>query len=138
MVKISCEYKGKLQCELKHQPSQKVIYTDAPADIGGNAETFSPTDLVAAALVSCIATTLGVYGQRQAWNLTGMRIEVVKGMEEAPNRHIKQLPVHIWMPIDLPAEQRRICENVAHTCPVHKSIHPGIEAPIHFHWPSPA
>ncbi len=113
-----------------------VIHTDAPADIGGKARTFSPTDLVAGALVSCIATTLGLFGKRQGWDFTGMRLEVVKEMADAPDRRIAHLPVHVWMPIDLPADKRQLCQRVATTCPVHKSLHPGIEAPIHLHWPA--
>lgn len=135
MVKITGQYQGGLHCALKHEPSQTTINTDAPADIGGRAQSFSPTDLVAAALVSCIATTLAVYGKRHGWDLTGMHFEVVKAMAESPNRMIKHLPVNIWMPLDFPQETRLICEKVAHSCPVHKSLHPDIEAPIIFHWP---
>ena len=136
MTKIVGEYLGGLQCNLTHVASNTKIATDAPVDIGGKGRSFSPTDLVAAALVSCIATTLGVYAQRKGWNLNGMRFEISKEMADMPDRRITHLPIHIWMPLDLPQDQRKTCEQVAHTCPVHKSLHPGIESLIHFHWPS--
>lgn len=135
MTKITGEYNGGWQCSLKHDSSQTVIFTDAPKDIGGQARSFSPTDLVAAALVSCIAITLGLFAQRKGWDLAGMRFEVTKEMADIPDRRIHRLPVHVWMPIDLPQDQRRACEQVAHTCPVHRSLHPGIESHINFHWP---
>lgn len=136
MTKISGEYKGNLQCTLVHQPSGTTIFTDAPADIGGKAETFSPTDLVAAALVSCMATTLAVFADRKGWDFTGMRFEVVKEMQPAPERRIYRLPVQVWMPINLSTSDRGLCERVIVTCPVHKSLHPGIEIPLIIHWPS--
>lgn len=136
MTKITGEYIGGLKCSLTHGPSQTVIYTDAPADIGGDATSFSPTDLTAASLVSCIATTLGIYGKRKKWDFTGMRFEITKKMADQPDRRIMHLPINIWMPLDLTQEERRACEQVAYTCPVHKSLHPGIEIHINFHWPS--
>lgn len=135
MTKISAEYTGELHCSLTHEPSKTVIYTDAPVDNFGKGEVFSPTDLVAAALISCIATTLAIYSRQRGWNLEGMHLEVIKEMMQAPERRISRLPVQIRMPIDLPPEDRRICERVALTCPVHRSLHPGIEVKILFFWP---
>lgn len=135
MTKISGKYDGDLKCTLTHDFSQTVIYTDAPADIGGSAESFSPTDLVAAAVGGCIATTLGLYAKRKGWDFRGMRFEVAKEMMQAPERRIGALRVEVWMPLSLTSEERQACERVAAGCPVHKSLHPGIDAPIHFHWP---
>lgn len=135
MTKISGSYTGDLKCTLLHDDSSTTIYTDAPKDIGGNAETFSPTDLVAAALASCIATTLGLYGKRKGWDFKDLRFEVTKEMTPAPDRRINRLKVILWMPISLTHEEQAACERVAHSCPVHKSLHLGIEAPIVFNWP---
>lgn len=135
MTKITGEYKGGLQCALEHQPSRSLIFTDAPKDIGGEGKTFSPTDLVATALISCMATTLAVFAERKGWDFTGMRLEVVKEMQPMPERRIYRLPVQVWMPISLPIEDRHICERVILTCPVHRSLHPGIEIPLLLHWP---
>lgn len=138
MTKIFGEYKGDLNCTVTHAPSSTVIYTDAPPDNFGKGETFSPTDLVAAALGACIVTTLAIFNKNKnkGWNLEGIRFEVIKEMMQAPERRIARLPVHIRMPIDLPADDRKICERVAQTCPVHRSLHPGIEVLLFFHWPS--
>lgn len=135
MVKISGEYQGGLQCTVTHQPSGTTILTDAPADIGGTAQAFSPTDLVAAALGACMATTLAHFAERREWDLKGMRYEVVKEMQPMPERRIYRLHVDIWMPISLPIEDRHVCERVLETCPVHRSLHPGIEIILHVHWP---
>lgn len=136
MTKIIGEYKGDLQCSMQHQPSGMVIYTDAPVDIGGKAQSFSPTDLIAASLVSCIATTLAIFGQRKGWDFSGMRFEITKEMFPAPDRRISRLPLQIWMPFDLSQEDRQLCERIIVTCPVHKSLHPGIDIPIKVHWTS--
>lgn len=135
MVKILGEYKGELHCTLTHTPSSSVIYTDAPKDNAGKGEAFSPTDLVAAALGSCIATVLGIFSRHKGWNLEGMRFEVSKEMMQEPERRIGRLHVQIWMPISLQPDERQACERVALTCPVHRSLHPGIEITTIFHWP---
>lgn len=135
MTMITGEYTGDLKCTLVHEPSRTVIYTDAPADIGGSATSFSPTDLVAAAVGGCIATTLGMYAKRKGWDLTGMRFSVEKEMMQGPERRIGALRVNVWMPISLSHDDKVACERVANTCPVHKSLHPGIDATTIFHWP---
>lgn len=86
MVQMKIEYTGDLRCRATHGPSGSQIETDAPADNHGKAERFSPTDLVGAALASCIATTLGIVALRKGWNLRGMRVEVEKDMTTSPPR----------------------------------------------------
>ena len=80
MVKITIDYKGQLHCKAVHGPSQNKISTDAPVDNNGRGETFSPTDLVATALGSCMATVIGVVCERKEIDLTGMIISVEKYM----------------------------------------------------------
>ena len=134
MVQMEISYKGALRCELKHGPSGTVVETDAPADMGGQAARFSPTDLVGAALAACIATTLGIVGKRKGWSVDGMKVHVGKVMTETGPRKIARLPVEIWMPANFPQEHRAEAERIAHTCPVHKSLNPDIDAPITTHW----
>lgn len=136
MTEIQGEYTGDLQCSLEHRHSGTIIYTDAPADIQGKARTFSPTDLLAAALGSCIATTIALYAERKKINVNGMRFDVTKEMSGAPERRIERLKVNLLMPHALPSDQKQSIERVANACPVHKSLHPGVEVVIHFHWPS--
>ncbi len=108
--------------------------TDAPADNMGRGESFSPTDLMATALGTCILTTMGIVAQRHGIDMTGARATVEKHMSAEPPRRIARLPVTISMPAGIPPEHRSRLENAAHACPVHRSLHPDIEAPIVFHW----
>jgi putative redox protein len=134
MVKLFAEYTGHLHCNTTHQPSGKTLSTDAPVDIGGKGETFSPTDLVACALVNCIATTMGLYAQRKGWDLKGMKLEVEKVMTDTPDRRIGALPVSLWIPGKFSDEEKSSLKKVAHTCPVHKSLHPDVKVDLTFHW----
>lgn len=135
MVHMTVDYTGDLRCRATHGPSASQIETDAPADNQGKAERFSPTDLVGAALASCIATTLGILALRKGWDLRGMRVEVDKEMTTSPPRKIARLPVVLWMATDLSPEDRQLVENTAHTCPVYRSLSPEVDAPIVVHWP---
>lgn len=134
MVKIEIDYRGALLCEAKHGPSGKCCVTDAPADIGGGASSFSPTDLVATALGTCIATTMDMVAKRHGWNIAGTRIEVSKEMTAAPPRRIKRLVTHVTMPVSRAIDPNGLLERAAHKCPVHQSLHPDIELPIVFYW----
>lgn len=132
MVKMTATYTGELHCELTHGPSGSRIETDAPKDNMGRGERFSPTDLVGAALVSCILTTMGIVAQRDNVLLTGATGEVEKEMQTTPTRKIAALRVVLHMPAALPPDYRRKLETAAHHCPVHKSLHPDVQAPIDF------
>ncbi len=135
MVKINVAYEGKLHCRLTHGPSGKEATTDAPKDNMGKGESFSPTDLVAAALGSCMLTTMGIFAQRHGIDLVGAQAEVIKEMIQEPTRRIGKLITVIKMPKGIDTKQREVLERVALTCPVHKSIHPEIEAPVNFQYP---
>lgn len=133
MTEVSVRYLGDLHCEATHGPSGAVLPTDAPVDNQGKGEAFSPTDLVGTALASCILTTMAIFARRHPdWDLTGATAVVTKEMVTAPTRRIGRLAVRIHIPSDLPASARQALELAAHTCPVHKSLHPDIEAPLTF------
>lgn len=138
MVKISVEYTGNLHCTATHEPSGTIIETDAPKDIQGKGEKFSPTDLLATSLATCIATTIAVFAQRNGWDLNGMKLKVEKIMSQMPLRKVAELPVEIWMPpnLKLSQEDQKKIERVALTCPVHESLNLNIKSPITFHWSS--
>jgi putative redox protein len=136
MVEIKIAYQGHLHCEATHGPSGKTLATDAPKDNHGKGETFSPTDLVATALGSCMLTVMGIVAQRHNIALEGATARVTKEMAASPARRIGRLTVAIHVPGSLTEEQRKLLENAAHTCPVHKSLHPDIEIPVTFHWRS--
>ncbi|HQU41440.1 MAG: osmotically inducible protein OsmC [Planctomycetia bacterium 21-64-5] len=134
MVQIDIAYPGQLRCEATHGPSNTKLATDAPKDNHGKGELFSPTDLVAAALGTCMLTVMGIVAQRHNIPLDGVRASVSKEMAAAPARRIGRLTVEIHVPGELTEEQRKLLEHAAHTCPVHKSLHPEIEVPVTFHW----
>lgn len=132
MVKITGTYEGDLRCAAVHGPSGSVQRTDAPADNMGRGEQFSPTDLVATALGTCIVTTIAIVARRRGFDVSAARFEVEKHMVTEPVRRIGRLPVTVVLPASLSADERTICERAALTCPVHRSLHPDIEAPVSF------
>lgn len=134
MVKIDVIYEGDLHTCITHEPSGQNLHTDAPLENQGLGETFSPTDLIGAALASCIATVMGIYAKRKGWDLRGMRLSIEKRMSTDSPRRIVALPVEIWMPLSLDKKDQEVLEHVARNCPVHHSLHPEIEAPLIFHW----
>jgi len=134
MVSIQLEYEGDLHCKAVHGPSGTVLSTDAPKDNQGRGESFSPTDLVATALGSCILTILGIQARTLEIDLSGATATVEKEMTSTPPRMIQRLSVKIRVPRAVSPENRQKLERAAHTCPVHKSLHPDVEKPIDFTW----
>jgi putative redox protein len=134
MVEIDIVYNGELRCLATHQPSSTVLTTDAPKDNHGKGESFSPTDLVATALGTCILTMMGIAAQSMQIDLSGTKVVVRKEMVAKPIRRIGTLAVTIDVPTSLGEAQRQKLINVAMTCPVHKSMHPDVQMPIDFRW----
>jgi putative redox protein len=130
MTTVTVRYLGDLHCEATHELSGAKFITDAPVDNQGKGEAFSPTDLVGTALGTCILTIMGILAKRNDWDLSGTVATVKKEMVTAPIRRIGRLEVKIHVPHNLPADARQKLLAGAHTCPVHKSLHPDIEAPI--------
>ena len=135
MVTISATYEGDLCCTAVHGPSEATLQTDAPKDNEGLGRYFSPTDLVATALATCILTTMGIVARRRGIDLKGASASVEKHMNASPRR-IGRLPVALTISGSYTDEQRKVLENAAATCPVHKSLHPDIDAAITFDWQS--
>jgi len=134
MVKISITYVGGLRCEAAHGPSGQKLFTDAPVDNHGKGESFSPTDLVATALGSCMATIMGIAAERHKIDLTAMRIGVTKEMSLDAPRRIARLTTVIDVPLPAEHPDRDLLERAALTCPVYQSLHPDIEKPLEFRW----
>lgn len=134
MVTIQIEYQGDLHCNAVHGPSRAELNTDAPIDNQGRGESFSPTDLVATALGSCMLTVMGILARTLDIDIVGATATVEKEMSSAAPRRIQSLTVKIHVPQALSAEDRQKFERAAHTCPVHKSLHPDIQIPIEFVW----
>ena len=134
MVRIQTEYQGDLHCVSVHTPSETALATDAPVDNQGRGESFSPTDLIATSLGTCMLTTMGIVARTLNVDLTGATATVEKEMSSTPPRRINRLTVAIRVPRTTSPENQQRLENAAHTCPVKKSIHPDIETPIDFVW----
>lgn len=134
MVSIQVEYQGELHCKATHGPSGAALNTDAPKDNQGRGESFSPTDLVATALGSCMMTVMGIMARTLNIDISGATATVEKDMTATPPRRIERLTVRIHVPYSLGAADREKLERAAHTCPVHKSLHPDVQVPIEFTW----
>lgn len=134
MVAIDIEYEGGLHCSAIHEPSQTALHTDAPKDNQGLGESFSPTDLVATALGTCMLTVMGIMARTLNIDIAGATAKVEKGMTAAPPRRIESLAVTLHVPRIVSPENRIKLERAVHTCPVHKSLHPDIQVPIAFTW----
>ncbi len=133
-VKIQAIYKGSLRVESTHLPSGVQLTTDAPLDNGGTGSSFSPTDLVATALGSCVLTILGIVAERHEIDLSGTTVEVIKEMIAQPIRRIGSLETLVTVPAGrvLDASMRVRLEAAARKCPVHQSLLAEINAPIKF------
>lgn len=135
MVSINIQYSGGLHCEAEHEPSGTILTTDAPVDNQGKGESFSPTDLIATGLGSCILTTMGIVATKIGADIDGARANVTKEMAKTPPRRIAALQTIVYMPEGVAAEHRGPLEQAARHCPVHQSLHQDISAPISFIWP---
>lgn len=132
MVQIDVTYQGGLRCRAVHGPSGRKLVTDAPVDNHGKGESFSPTDLVATALGTCIPTIMGIVAEREQVDLTGLQITVQKEMSADPPRRIARLITRIVMPRGLTEQQKAKLEKAAHTCPVHQTLQGKVDMPIEF------
>ncbi len=134
MVEIKFDYLGNFRCESTHGPSASKLITDAPLDNFGKGEAYSPTDLVATALVTCIITTMAIAGKKHGVLLDGAKGRVEKHMTQSSPRRIGKLIAEIEIPLPLTHSFRPQLEAAAHACPVHKSLHPEVELKIDIRW----
>ena len=134
MIELKIDYEGQLHCNATHSPSGSQIATDAPVDNHGKGETFSPTDLLATALATCMATVMGIAADRKGVDLAGMRMTVGKFMSQDNPRRIEKISIEIFMPIAHNHPDRKLLQSTVLGCPVHHSINPEIEVPLTWHW----
>jgi uncharacterized OsmC-like protein len=134
MVEISIRYLGDLRCEARHAPSGTVITTDAPVDNEGRGESFSPTDLAATSLGTCMLTIMGIAARRHGIDLCETAVKVLKEMSPQPPRRISKLTIVFTIALPSTHPQRTLLENAARSCPVHLSLHPDIVQDVRFDW----
>lgn len=134
MTTVTSVYQGDYRCTSTHLQSGTALITDAPTDNHGKGESFSPTDLVATALGTCIMTILGIYAEKHSLDFKGMKMDITKTMADNPRR-IGKIDIVITMPqITLDAFQKTELEAITRSCPVCLSLHPETEKNISFVW----
>lgn len=126
-------YQGQLRTSATHCQSGSEIITDAPVDNHGRGDAFSPTDLVATALASCMMTIMGIKAPDIGLDALDMRAEVTKHMAANPRR-IAEVEVDIYLPKELDDRQRKLLEAAAHTCPVAQSLSADLQQTVRFHY----
>ena len=131
MSRVNIVYQNNLRTETEHIASGEKIITDAPVDNNGKGEAFSPTDLVATALGSCMITIMAISSNKYDIDMSGTNASVKKIMGSDPRR-ISEISIDINMNKNIEEKDRKRLERSALTCPVHRSLHPDLEKKIRF------
>ena len=134
MVEMKLVYDGGLHTRAEHGPSAAQLETDAPLDNRGKGESFSPTDLLATSLASCMLTTMAIAAEREGWRIDGARARVRKHMDLDPRRRVGRLEIDLEMPSGVPPEARETLEGSARGCPVAASLHPDTLVDLSVSW----
>ena len=133
MSKIKCSYLGNLKCEAKHLKSGNLIKTDAPLDHCGKGENFSPTDLLATSLGSCLLTIMAIKARSNGWELVNISLDIEKIMTKNKERKIEQLIIDINIPEDLEKEKLVFIKNASKDCPVTRNLSKSLNIQINWH-----
>lgn len=133
MSKTKILYQGDLRTLSVHSSGSELT-TVAPTDNFGKGDCFSPTDLLAISLGSCVLTLMGIHAKKLGVDLKGTTATVEKEMSLAPPRRISKIVVLVESQANVTVEQREKLERAALTCPVKESLHPAIELTINFQW----
>ena len=134
MSEFKISYKGELRTEIEHVDSSAKIVTDAPRDNQGLGRSFSPTDLVASSLASCMITIIGIAKRTHNLNINQMSAKVTKIMSDSLPRKISAIKLNLNINGELDKKSKIIIERSAHTCPVHNSLHPDIDIQLTFNY----
>lgn len=133
MATIKTNYHGNLRTSAMHLGSGNEIITDAPLDNQGRGEAFSPTDLLAASLGSCMLTIMGIAARTHGFSIEGTSMDITKIMHPKPRR-VAEVIVEFHMSIPYTEKQMEILDLAARTCPVALSLHPELKQTIVFNW----
>jgi uncharacterized OsmC-like protein len=132
MAKLTTKYLGDLRTEITHLQSGNILITDAPTDNHGKGEFFSPTDLLASALGSCILTIMGIAARTHGFSIDGASMETTKVMGSGPRR-VAELIITITFPHNnYSSKELKILETSARECPVANSLHPDLKRTVTF------
>lgn len=129
-------YKGELRTELTHLQSGTKVENDAPSDNHGKGDRFSPTDMLATSLGSCMITTMAIRAADMQLDFDGTKIDVTKIMSSDAPRRVAGIKVDLYFKKDFTpdADQKVQLERIGRGCPVAKSLHPDVKQDITFHW----
>lgn len=129
---IRTTYVGELRTKATHIRSGNKLITDAPPDNKGKGEAFSPTDLLAASLGSCMLTIMGISAREHGFNIDGTKVKIWKIMASNPRR-IGEIRIDLTFPKNNYSEkEKKFIEKAAYTCPVNLSLHPDLVKTINF------
>lgn len=131
MITISTRYLGDLRSESTHLKSSTVLITDAPTDNEGRGESFSPTDLLATALGTCMITVMGISARNHGIDIQDTRLEITKIMAANPRR-VAEVHVDVFFNGNYSDKQKVILETAGRTCPVALSLHPDLIQKLSF------
>ena len=131
MATIHTIYLGNLRTEAEHLQSGNKLITDAPLDNNGKGEAFSPTDLLAASLGSCMLTIMGIAARTHNMSIEGTTASITKIMAAEPRR-VSEIHIEVKFPLTFSDKEKAILEHAARTCPVLYSLHPDIKKEISF------
>ena len=133
MNKIKCSYLGDLKCQVEHLQSGSLIKTEAPLDHYGKGENFSPTDLLASSLGSCLITIIAIKARSNGWELKNISLNIEKIMTKNKERKIEQLIIDIYIPEDLSREKINFIKNASEDCPVTRNLSESLDVQINWH-----
>ena len=133
MSKVKCSYIGDLKCEAQHYQSGSLIITDAPLDHCGKGESFSPTDLLATSLGSCLLTIMAIKARSNGWELENIYLDIEKIMTKNKERKIDQLKIDIYIPESLPKEKIVFIKQASKDCPVTRNLSDSLNLEISWH-----
>ena len=134
MSKIKCSYIGDLKCEAKHLQSGKQIKTDAPLDHCGKGENFSPTDLLATSLGSCLLTIMAIKARSNGWELENIFLNIEKIMTKNKKRKIERLNIDIFISKDLSKDKIDFIKSASKDCPVTRNLSNSLDLQINWHY----
>lgn len=133
MATLKTVYKGNLRTEITHLQSGGIVITDAPLDNNGKGEFISPTDMLAAALGSCMLTIMGMAANAHGFDIEGTELETTKVMGTEPRR-VTEVHITFNFPKDYSEREKRFIENAVKSCPAEYSLHPDIKRVITYNY----
>ncbi|MGE0430675.1 MAG: OsmC family protein [Planctomycetota bacterium] len=133
-VEIRLRYDGNTAVTATHGPSGSMLRTVAPTDNGGDGSSFSPTDLLATGLASCLLTIMGMKAAKLGVDISGASARIEKHMSTEPPRRVARLPLTVSIPVEPDEALRTEIETAGRNCPVCKSLSEQVKVELQIEW----